>query len=186
MAARKKQKKINLLPQEEFAASNFGRLLAWAMGSFRIIVIVTEMIVMGAFLSRFWLDARVSDLNDLIKQKEAAISASSDFEAEFRKTQDKLTVFTGISKSSTLAAQSIDTLASYLPGNSLLTSISLTEETIRVKGVSTNEQNIAQLIANLENSDKFENVSLTQLSTSENQPGLLVFTLSMKSKKGGV
>ena len=185
MAARKKQKKINLLPREEFAASNFGRVLAWLMGSFRVIVIITEMIVMGAFLSRFWLDARVSDLNDLIKQKEAVISASSDFEAEFRKTQDKLDIFSGVTNSSTLAAESVDILSSYLPGDTVLTSISLTEEVIQIKGSSANEQSVGQLIINLESSERFEDVSLIQLSTSEDQPGLLVFTLSMKSKKGG-
>ena len=62
-----KKKNINLLPKEEFDASVVGRLLRWAMGTFRIIVIITEMIVMAAFLSRFWLDAQNSDLNDEIR-----------------------------------------------------------------------------------------------------------------------
>ena len=84
MAARKKQAQVNLLPQEEFAGTTFGRTLRWAMSSFRIIVIATEMIVMLTFLSRFWLDARNADLNDLIKQKSAVLSASADFEKEFK------------------------------------------------------------------------------------------------------
>jgi len=45
------------------------------MGSFRIIVIVTEIIVMGAFLSRFWLDAQNSELDSSIKIASAQITA---------------------------------------------------------------------------------------------------------------
>jgi hypothetical protein len=41
-----KNKAINLLPQEEFDISIIGRTLKWAMGTFRIIVIVTEIVVM--------------------------------------------------------------------------------------------------------------------------------------------
>ena len=68
MAARKKSSRINLLPQEEFAASTLGRILAWILSTFRILVIMTELIVILAFLSRFWLDARTTDLNEEIKQ----------------------------------------------------------------------------------------------------------------------
>ncbi|KKR69678.1 MAG: hypothetical protein UU12_C0039G0005 [Candidatus Woesebacteria bacterium GW2011_GWA2_40_7b] len=88
-----KTKTINLLPQEEFDVSTLGRILKWAMGTFRIIVIVTEMIVMTAFLSRFWLDAQNSDLNDAIAIKTAQISAQSDFEKQFRILQHKLSIF---------------------------------------------------------------------------------------------
>ena len=83
-----KNKSINLLPQEEFDASIFGRTLKWAMGTFRIIVIITEMVVMGAFLSRFWLDAQNSDLDNSIKIASAQISAQVILKknlGEFRK-----------------------------------------------------------------------------------------------------
>ncbi len=82
MAARKKKRRINLLPQEEFAASILGRVLAWLLSSFRAIVSLTEMTVMIAFLSRFWLDAKSADLNELIRQKQPVIASTSDFEKE--------------------------------------------------------------------------------------------------------
>src|SRR5512144_1767398 len=94
-----KSKSINLLPQEEFENSVLGRILRWATGSFRVIVIITEMVVMGAFLSRFWLDAQNSDLNDSIQIKSAQISAQKDFENQFRQIQKKLDIYKGISKS---------------------------------------------------------------------------------------
>src|SRR3989344_9480970 len=92
-----KTRSINLLPQEEFDVSVVGRILKWAMGTFRIIVIVTEMVVMGAFLSRFWLDAQNSDLGDEMGVKSAQVEAQSDFEKKFRRLQTKLGIFKSLS-----------------------------------------------------------------------------------------
>ena len=93
-----KKKNINLLPKEEFDASVVGRLLGWAMGTFRIIVIITEMVVMTAFLSRFWLDAKNSDLNDEIRLKSSQISVQKDFEIGFRNLQKKLAIYEALGK----------------------------------------------------------------------------------------
>ena len=90
MAAQKGSKLINLLPQEEFANSTIGRVFTWAMSTFRIIVIGMEMVVMVAFLSRFWLDAINVDLNDIIKQRSAVIAAQSYFEKAFRDLQTRV------------------------------------------------------------------------------------------------
>src|SRR3990167_3725924 len=109
-----KNKPINLLPQEEFDASIVGRVLKWAMGTFRIIVIITEMIVMGAFLSRFWLDARNSDLNELIDIKSAQISLQSEFEKEFRGLQTKLNIIEEMSKN-TKSSEVLSRVSSKLP-----------------------------------------------------------------------
>ena len=73
MAARKKNKEINLLPQEQFAASTTGRVLAWVLSTFRMIVILTEMIVIIAFLSRFWLDIKSNDLTDEVDNQKKIV-----------------------------------------------------------------------------------------------------------------
>lgn len=128
-----KNKLINLLPQEEFDVSVVGRVLKWAMGTFRIIVIVTEMVVMGAFLSRFWLDAQNSDLNDAIAIKTAQISAQSDFENQFRAIQNKLSIF----KQLATAPQSSDKLnviASKVPTDVVMSGMSVTDTSAELKG----------------------------------------------------
>src|SRR3989304_6667942 len=104
MAARKKSThQINLLPQEQFAASTSGRILAWALSTFRIIVIITELVVILAFLSRFFLDAQNADLSEQIEQKSGIVAASSDFEKTFRQTQKKLEIFSVLTDQEKLA-----------------------------------------------------------------------------------
>jgi len=184
MAARQKSKQINLLPQEEFAASILGRILRWGLTTFRFIVIITEIVVVGAFLSRFWLDARISDLNDLIRQKQAVIAASGEFEKDFRNTQTQLGIFTSITKEGVIASDVLETTSSLLPNDIYLSNFNFTQSEARIKGVAPSEQTIAQFIANLESVDNFKEISLTQLDSSEDNTDLLVFTLKIDLKKG--
>lgn len=184
MAARRKQKSINLLPQEEFASTTLGRALAWALSTFRVIVIITEVVVMGAFLSRFWLDARVSDLNDEITQKRAIIEATAQFEETFKSAQKRLGIFTALAQEEATASTTLEAITSLIPTNVTLVSYSFLQNSATVKGISSSERSIAQFIANLEASEGFNEVAITQLGASEDQAAQLLFTLDI-SLKGG-
>lgn len=173
-----KSKAINLLPQEEFDTSIVGRVLKWAMSTFRLIVIITEMVVMGAFLSRFWLDAQNSDLANSIKVRVAQIQAQKDTEDQFRGLQNKLTVFKTIA-SSPKATDKIDLVASKLPQEVHLTNLSILDESASIKGVSGSEIGIAQFVANLKGEKTFKKVSLGSISSSEENPSLTVFTIKL-------
>lgn len=182
--AKNKNKPINLLPKEEFDASITGRVLKWAMGTFRIIVIVTEMIVMGAFLSRFWLDARNSDLNDLLTIKSAQISSQSEFETEFRNLQDSLKIFKGIT-SATAPSNILDKVVTRLPSGISLQSFSFQEKEAQVKGIASSELAIAQFVSNLKADTFFSEVTLGQIGSSEGSPFLTVFNLKLTYSERG-
>lgn len=173
-----KNKSINLLPQEEFDASMLGRTLKWAMGSFRIIVIITEMVVMAAFLSRFWLDAQNSDLGDSIKVASAQILAQSDFEKEFRGVQQKLNIFKQIEAAPKQSGK-IDLAASKIPQDLTLTSISVQSNQIQIKGTADTELGIAQYVANLKTDPTVKKVQLDSVGSSEQNPALLTFLINI-------
>jgi len=179
MAARKKSSKINLLPQEEFTSSTLGRVLTWILSTFRILVIMTELIVILAFLSRFWLDARTTDLNEEIKQKQAIVVASSDFEQKLRSAQEKLKIYSQMTAGGKKATNLINTTSSYLPPEVLLVSVSQIEKEIQVKGQSFTERAIAQFIVNLESSEVFSAVSLSQVDTNRRGDATMVFALKL-------
>lgn len=173
-----KNKSINLLPQEEFDASVLGRTLKWAMGSFRIIVILTEMVVMAAFLSRFWLDAQNSDLDSSIKVAAAQISAQSDFEKEFRGVQKKLSIFKQITSVPTNSGK-IDLVSSKIPSDLLLTSINMQDNLIQIKGTAVSEVSVAQFISNLKSDPTVKKVSLDSIGSSEQNRALITFIISV-------
>ena len=184
MAARKKEQRINLLPQEEFAQTTMGRALLWAMSSFRIIVIVTEMVVMLAFLSRFWLDARNVDLNDAIKQKSAIITATKDFENEFKDTQKRLKIFTELTQDKDSVSSFLASVVSYLPGDTSIISFAYNQKSIQVKASALTEISVAQFMTNLESSGSFEKVTLASLDSGQENDPFLTFSINLTEKGG--
>ncbi len=177
MSAHRKQGQINLLPEASFETTTAGRVLSWVLSSFRIIVIVTEIIVMIAFLSRFWLDAQNTDLNDEIKNKTAVLSASKDFEREFKNIQNKLNVFSKLTENQGIYTDTLSNIVSYLPSDLFLTSITFEGQLIEIEGYSPNEVSIQQLIVNLSSSGKFSDIALSKLETDTKDPILLNFKI---------
>ena len=118
----KKNKLINLIPQDDFESSTLGRILKWALSTFRILVIFTELVVMAAFLSRFWLDARNSDLNEELNVRKSQVIAYKQIEDEFRSYQEKLKVLRTV-YSDARTSSIINNLSRYLPQDVSLNSV---------------------------------------------------------------
>lgn len=172
-----KKQSINLLPREGFDSTIQGRLLAWALSSFRIIVIVTELVVMIAFMSRFFLDAQNADLTEEIQDKQSLISASQSFEKEFRSTQDKLKLYKEVTKSNSKNTNVIDAVVTSLPSDVYLDSIIITGDKVSVVGISSSAQSIQQLIVNLESKDPVSNVNLGSVGRESIDSQLLKFSI---------
>lgn len=177
--ARKKKAKINLLVRAGFSDSAAGRILAWVLTSFRIIVIVTEILVMLAFLSRFWLDARNTDLDEEIKQKQAVLSASQPFEKEFKDTQARLKMFTEFVKREDIKSKAMDAITSSLPPDSLLEIVMFSENGVEIKGASPSERSIQQFLVNLDAVELFKDIVLGEITATENN--LLIFGVNIKT-----
>lgn len=173
-----KNKSVNLLPQEEFDASLLGRTLKWAMGSFRIIVILTEMVVMAAFLSRFWLDAQNANLDDSIKIASAQISTQSSFEKEFRGVQQKLNIYKQIAVNATESGK-LDFVASKIPQSLVLSSVTVQDNLTQIKGTAISEADVAQFISNLKSSPLIKKVDLDSIGSSQQNQSLLTFLINV-------
>jgi len=176
MAKKKKEAIINLVPKEDFSATTAGRVLAWILSTFRIIVIVTEILVMLAFISRFWLDAQNTDLTELIKQKQAVLVASTSFENQFKDTQARLQIFSEYAGSEGKIPHLINVVSSRLPSDVVLDSISISKEGMTISGLSTNETSIQQLIVNLYEEETIKEVLLQEV-TFEGESQLLKFRI---------
>ncbi len=175
----KRNRQINLLPRDDFESSSFGRVLKWALSTFRALVIVTELIVMSAFLSRFWLDAKNSDLGEQVKIASAQVNAYKKVEDEFRLLQKKLSVtksFYILPKESDF----LNKLAAVMPSDVFLSSFSIGDDGVQIKAYSSNEQSIAQFLVNIENGKLLTSPILTQVSSSADNPLVTLFTV-----KGG-
>ena len=131
---------------------------------------------MAAFLSRFWLDANSSDLNDAISQKKSIITSFKETEDEFRIFQKRIDIFSKTA-SLTLKSEYVSLITSLIPTEVVLNSISNNESSVQIVGYSGSERNISQFIKNLSAAGKFKGVSLNKIDSSEDNPSLIVFTI---------
>lgn len=177
----KKEKQINLLPKDSFSETTIGRIVLWFVSTFRVIVIIVEFVVIGAFLSRFWLDSKNSDLTEEIKQKEYQIKALKPIENSFKGIQKKMSAFLTIS-SQPKASSTIASIASLVPTSISLNSIAISDEAISISGNTPDEKVLNQFLNNLKESQQFTNVGLTQLERDQEKEGLLRFSARFKYK----
>ena len=81
---------INLVKSDK--GETVERVINWLLSIGRILVIVTELVALGAFLWRFGLDQQLIDLHSKIKQKQAIVEAFKKNEEEYRNLQDRLSI----------------------------------------------------------------------------------------------
>lgn len=90
LPAKKLAININLLPQDPIMDGIVGKFLIWSLSIGRYIVVLTELIVILSFLSRFTLDRKLTDLNESIVRQKNTILSYKEVENKFLNTQANL------------------------------------------------------------------------------------------------
>ncbi|HUD04510.1 MAG TPA: hypothetical protein VMR59_00790 [Patescibacteria group bacterium] len=88
---------INLL---ENKSKTLDLIVSWALTIGRVLVIIVELVALGAFLYRFSLDNQLQDLRTKIKQEQAIVAYQKDSESKYRNLQDRLALISSVSKDS--------------------------------------------------------------------------------------
>lgn len=157
------KKTINLLANEGFEHTQLGKLLAWLLSAGRTIVVITEVIVITAFLSRFWLDKTLTDLNEENTAKKNQIEASGAFEKDFRAVQARLTAEKTLESNRTNAIRIVKDLARLLPAGVLLTNISFSNDQVVLRGEALSEGGVAGFIKALDQNG-YKNPAISELA----------------------
>lgn len=84
------KKKISLLAKKPIEATAGGRVVQWLTSSGRAVLVVTELVVLLAFISRFWLDTKNNDLGEIVRQKRIILETSQSFEKDFLALQSRI------------------------------------------------------------------------------------------------
>ena len=185
MPALKETSKTNIefIPQEEWEKSSFGKFLKWLLNIGRWIVIVTELIVIMAFLSRFKLDRDLTNLNEVVKQKQAMVSASSDFEKEFRFLQKRLSTIEGLKENQLEADKVLELFSQVTPAGIQLSNFGLNGEKISLTAMADSETTFAVFLKNLKQEPRLTNLTLNKVMVDEEQFGRTVFNLTASLKE---
>lgn len=163
---------INLLPQDQSAQSFPAKVLRWALTYGRHVVVLTESVVILAFLMRFSLDQRLSDLFETIKVKQAYVQANTDFEQNFRRVQRRLALLRQATSSQLGAAGIIEGLSRVVPEGVRFTTFRFTDGTFGIDGVADTEAALAKFILGLNGAVGVDNLNLDSVSVSDEEEGI--------------
>lgn len=176
---------INLLPKSEFEKSFWGKALKWALSAGRYIIILTETVVIAAFMSRFWLDQTFSDLSEANMTKQLILNATANTEKHFRDIQKRLNLTGQVLAQAAPIGETLDAFVGQRPEGVKLISITVaSNHEVNVKATAENEDQLGGLIqALLTSQDKsgkkmWKNVSLGNVESKTG--GDLDFLLSLK------
>lgn len=180
-----KQPSINLIGEEEMEHTPVGRIVTWAVTYGRYIMIGTEIIVLLAFISRFSLDRKLTDLNDEVSQKQAIIDANIDFETEFRTLQDKLTKVQTLLSNPSTTTTALNTIQAILPTDVHLEELNITTERVVGNVVANTTAGFSQMVANLQAASIFSQVEIGDVKRSPTTGIQFTFTGTIALPKKG-
>ncbi len=174
---------LNLLPTSAFEKSSAGKIIAWFLNIGKYLLIAVEVIVIVAFIFRFFLDKKLSDINEEIKQRQQQLHSFGNLEEEFLALQKKINTLKALAAEQLPTDQALTTIARLLPSDIYLTKFSLKPETLSLEAVSFSEASLATFLLSLQESKQFEDINLTSLSAEgSGKPGIK-FALSAILKK---
>jgi Tfp pilus assembly protein PilN len=157
---------INLIGEEEMEHTPVGRIVSWAVTYGRYIMIGTEVIVLLAFISRFSLDRKLTDLNDEISQKQDIIEANVDFEQEFRNVQNRLAKVKDLTSAPSPMLTALGEIQSLLPADVHLDSLDIAPDKLTANAVAGTAAAFSALITNLQSATQFKNIDIGDIRRS--------------------
>jgi hypothetical protein len=176
---------VNLIGEEEMEHTPAGRIVAWAVTYGRYIMIGTEIIVLLAFISRFSLDRKLTDLSEEVSQKQAIIDANHDFETQFRTLQDKLTKTQTLLTTTPVTNNAMAAIETMLPVDTHLKALTITEESVIGDVVANTTNGFAELVANLQASPIFSKVEIGDVNRNPTMGIQFTFTGTVLGAKKG-
>jgi len=173
---------INLVTHDGLEESPYGRLLTWATTYGRYIMITTEIVVLLAFISRFSLDRKITDLNEAIAQKKMIIQANQDFENEIKSIQSKISTIKSLLPEQETSVQSLLKFKSYLPFDVYIESFIFSSKNINTDVIAQTTNGFMQFIRNLQSQDMYSKIEIGEISRNPDKGLEFKMTFTLKDK----
>ena len=174
--------KINLLPKDSFELSGLGKILKWALTSGRILVVLTEFVVILAFGSRFYFDKKLNDLIEVIGQKQAVVESYVDIENKIRDLLSRQAVVDKYLKESLGIGDVINQIKRVTPVDVSFTEISVDGAGFSLTGMAGSEGGLASLLIGVNNILSVTGISVGSIDYDQRQ-GAINFKISVVVNK---
>lgn len=157
---------INLGKKKKPSVSN--AFYVWAINGGKVLIILTELVALGALSYRFYIDRRIIDLHDEIKKQELFLSRTARDEATYRNLQDRLAYVKATTDESEAKVALMNTVSSEInKGTFLSTNLTVSTNAIVLSGIALSVVQLNTFIETLKEQEKVSAISLDEVRRSD-------------------
>lgn len=160
---------INILSFQTHEQNSLGSFLNWSLKYGRVIVIVTEFLVIAAFISRFYFDRILSDLHDTIETKTIQVESQQAIEKKFLLIQKMLGEAGSTLEKQKDFSKLMGNINAVKPSDIQLREVSIKENELSIIAGVANTASLNQFLNGFAASDKFSDFSVEDLSIKDGQ-----------------
>lgn len=169
----KKSPSINLLKDQ---GSLVDRFVNWSLSVGRVVVIVTEVIALLAFLYRFSLDRQLIDIHSKIRQEQAVLGYLKENENTYRNLQNRITLSAKFTKEGKEKIQTLKDLVTFAQNSVSFNNITIQEDKIRIDANGSSVNSVSDFVKRLK---EYQKVSTVIIDKIENRPSAASINVSI-------
>jgi len=173
------KKSINLLPKDSFESSSVGIILSWALVFGKWSVIITQLIVMSAFLWRFGLDRQMTDLKKQIAKNVAIIKSYEQIERDFVLTQKRVAKAKEVIDDQERIVKSLNGLALITPYDVWYEKLTISKTNVSFAAYSKSLAGFSQLLTTLQKNEAYKSVSIGKIQDGGSQNAKMQFEINL-------
>lgn len=173
--------KLNFLPSDRFEYSKLGRFLKWALSAGRYLVVFTELIVIVAFISRFWFDRQLTDLREQRVQKSALVDSFKNIQNKFLATQAMFNLIQNTLGGGVKTVIRLNEIQSLTPLGIEYQSVIVSSQSASLVGFAPDTNSFSSLLTLFQSdpSQSFKSVGVKQFGLSKTRSPGFDFTLEL-------
>ncbi|MEI8232140.1 MAG: PilN domain-containing protein [bacterium] len=173
------KRSINLLPRDSFESSTVGVILEWALVFGKWAVIITQLIVMGAFLYRFTLDRSLTDLRKAISKDVAVIKSYEQVERDFTLTQKQINSAKDTLASQKLMLKTLNNIGQITPNDVWYDRINITPDTLSLTAYAASLPAFGQFLTSAQKDPLYSSIRIGKIESSTTKGAQMQFDVSM-------
>jgi hypothetical protein len=157
------------------------RIINWSLSVGRILVIVTELVALGAFLWRFGLDQQLVDLHSQIKQKQVIVDAFKKQEDQYRNLQSRLEIASSFSNVGVENLNVFKDIINLGATYSTFNKVSMTQQKISMEVNIPSVSSLSSFVNAVKGYKSTQSVSIDKIETKTSNAVIVVgITITLK------
>ena len=147
----------------------FDKFMNWALTAGRLIVIITEIVAVSAFIYRFSLDERLIDLHSAIKQKQTLISLLKQDENKYRNLQDRIVLASSLLEKNVKTNKIVLDIVGLTPQGAKIDNLTFNKDRMTINVNINSVSSLTDFINSLKDYPDIKSISIDNI---ENKPSV--------------